>query len=130
MWPQSGLAAAGSPPAFAVYGVPGPSHDTVAPSPIDHTTRTGVALAVTTTRGTLADADLETAHHDGSTHNHIGNITNCGAGTGGFTTTSGRGNTNLDAATRPNAARPGATASGNHTSARREFGGSPGHRTR
>jgi hypothetical protein len=98
-----------------VYGVPGPSQDTVAPSPIDHTTRTGVALAVTTTPGTLAEADLDRPHQAGSTHNHVGNNTNCGARAGGFTTTTGRGNTNLDAATRPNAAGPGASESGNHT---------------
>jgi hypothetical protein len=100
------------------------------PSPIDHTTRTGSAVAVTATPGTLAEADLASPHQDGSTHNHVGNITNCGAGAGGLTTTTGRGNTSRDAATRPNAAGPGASASGNHTSGRCEFGGSPGHRTR
>ena len=85
------------------------------PSPIDHTTCTGTAVAVTVTVGTLADADRDTDHQAGSTHNQVGNITSCGAEAGGFTTTSGRGNTNRDAAIRPNAARPGACGSGNHT---------------
>jgi hypothetical protein len=72
--PHVGDAAAGSVPAR--HGVPGPSHVTDAPSPVDHTTRDGVAVAVTTTPGTAADAD-RALHCPESIHNHIGKCTSC-----------------------------------------------------
>ena len=69
-YPQSGDATDGSPPGR--YTVPGPGHCTVEPSPIDHDTETGRAVAVTDTPAT--DAVADTGDHD-SNHSHVGNPT-------------------------------------------------------
>src|SRR5437870_6795842 len=50
VWPQSGDGAFGS--ALGRNGVPAPMHVTVLPSPIDHDTDVGVAVAVTDPPGT------------------------------------------------------------------------------
>lgn len=89
MWPQSGDDAAGSVPAG--NGVPAERHVTSVPSPIDHTTRTGVAVAVTDTPGTDTVAD-SAAQLPGSSHNHTGRFTNCGPG--GLEPISGAGSHN------------------------------------
>lgn len=95
MCPQLGDAADGSPPTR--HGVPAPVHVTVAPSPVTHTARTGVAVAVTDNPGT--DAVAATGRHtDGSSHNHVGTNTNCGAGGAGFNRITGVGNRNRDTA--------------------------------
>jgi hypothetical protein len=67
------------------------------PSPVNHTTRVGVAVAVTLTPGTLAVADRG-PHVASSTHNHIGSITNCGAGGGGLNSICGAGGASRDTA--------------------------------
>ncbi|CRK57648.1 hypothetical protein [Alloactinosynnema sp. L-07] len=54
MCPQSGEDVPGSAPTR--YGVPGPAQDTACPSPIDHSTAVGVAIAVAVTPGTETDA--------------------------------------------------------------------------
>ena len=72
MCPQSGDAAAGSPPTGNTD--PGPGHTTDAPSPIDQTTRVGVAVTVTDNPGTLAVA-LCAPHREASTHNQVGTRT-------------------------------------------------------
>ncbi|WP_232663117.1 hypothetical protein [Pseudonocardia sp. TRM90224] len=72
--PQSGDAASGG--VAVEYGVPGPAHSTDAPSPSDHVTDTGVAVAVTAAPGTLTVFDTGT-QPVWSIHNHVGNPTNC-----------------------------------------------------
>jgi hypothetical protein len=47
---------------------------TVRPSPVDHDTDLGRAVAVTTTPGT--DAVAATTSHPSSSHNHVGRFTN------------------------------------------------------
>ena len=71
MWPQSGDGAFGSLPAR--NGVPAPVHVTVLPSPMDHVTDVGVAVAVTDTPGTEAVAD--TGPHPLDNHIHVGRFT-------------------------------------------------------
>ena len=58
------------------HTVPGPSHDTRAPSPVDHTTRDGRAVTVTDTPGT-ATGLLRGDHTPRSIHNQAGNPTSC-----------------------------------------------------
>lgn len=72
--PQSGDADRGSAPDGK--GVPAPGHVTVDPSPIDHVTEFGTAVAVTETPGTDAVADRG-RHCAGSIHNQVGKLTNC-----------------------------------------------------
>jgi len=84
--PQSGDGAAGSPP--ATYGVPGPSHTTVDPSPNVQVTDIGVAVAVTDSPGTDAVA-LTGAHDDRSSHSHVGTFTSCMRSGGGDVATRG-----------------------------------------
>jgi hypothetical protein len=54
-----------------LYGAPGPLHATECPSPIDHDTDVGVAVAVTDSPATAAGGDL-TATHGPCNHNHVG----------------------------------------------------------
>ncbi|WP_338595474.1 hypothetical protein [Saccharopolyspora sp. SCSIO 74807] len=53
-------------------GVPGPGQDTVEPSPIDHRTKLGEAVAVTEAPGTEAVA-VWGCHCPRSSHSHVGN---------------------------------------------------------
>lgn len=71
VWPQSGDDAFGSLPAR--YGVPAPVQVTVLPSPMDHDTDAGVAVAVTDTPGTDAVADTGPQPFD--SHIHVGRFT-------------------------------------------------------
>lgn len=59
----------------AEYTDPGPAQTTVLPSPSDHTTRTGEAVAVTDTPGTDADADRR-PHEPPDTASQVGRYTN------------------------------------------------------
>ncbi|MDX3387165.1 hypothetical protein PV682_37840 [Streptomyces niveiscabiei] len=58
--------------------MPGPSHVTEPPSPRSHTTDVGRATAAIDTPGTDAVADTA-PHACRSSHNHVGNCTNCPA---------------------------------------------------
>jgi hypothetical protein len=87
--PHVGLAARGSVP--AVHAVPGPLHDTVAPSLVVSVNRAGTAVAVTDNPGTDAVADRD-PHEPPSNHTHVGSPTNCGAGGAGFNRITGAGN--------------------------------------
>ncbi|MEU0511616.1 hypothetical protein [Amycolatopsis sp. NPDC006125] len=127
VYPQSGDAASGTP--SAGNGVPGPAHVTVAPSPIDHDTEVGVAVAVTATPGTDAVADLG-CHTARSTHNHVGKRTNCVPA--GLDPITGLGNRNCERACSAsssgdgNATAPGASPSGIHTGDRNNASRPPG----
>ncbi|MGW1286429.1 hypothetical protein ACWD4N_22640 [Streptomyces sp. NPDC002586] len=59
---------------FAEYGVPGPSHITVLPSPMTHVALCGIAVAVTDTPGTVAVFDTG-FHIARSSHIHVGTRT-------------------------------------------------------
>ncbi len=100
-YPQSGdTDAAGN---REEYGVPGPSQCAEPPSPIDHTTRCGVAVAVTTTPGTSAVLDTG-CHPLCSTHSHVGTPTTCAPPVSGFIRITGDGNSNRLNACRATAA--------------------------
>ena len=71
------------------YGVPGPAHTTRPPSPISHTTRTGVAVTVTDTPGTDTVDDCA-AHDAASTHNQLSRFTTWSST--GFIAIAGAGN--------------------------------------
>ncbi|MGW2874751.1 hypothetical protein ACWDBP_00315 [Streptomyces sp. NPDC001233] len=71
--PQSGDAESAE--YFAEYGVPGPSHVTVLPSPMTHDALCGIAFAVTVTPGTVAVFDTG-FHIARSNHIHVGTRTN------------------------------------------------------
>ncbi|MEU0924579.1 hypothetical protein [Streptomyces malaysiensis] len=58
------------------YGVPGPWQTLDPPSPIDQSTDTGLATAVTDTPGTDAVADTF-RQAPRSSHSHVGTVTNC-----------------------------------------------------
>jgi hypothetical protein len=113
--PQSGDGAAGLPP--AVYGVPGPLHTTVDPSPNDQVTDIGEAVAVTDSPGTDAVA-LTGVHAPWSSHNHVATFTSCMRSGGGDVTTRGPGNENWFTAWRASTSGAGngaALPAGTHT---------------
>jgi hypothetical protein len=60
--------------------VPGPRQVTAAPSPVDHTTEVGVAVAVTVTAGVVTVAGtpaFAVAAPQPVTASHVGRFTNC-----------------------------------------------------
>lgn len=107
MWPQSGEGPPGG--IVSAYGVPGPAHATSPPSPVDHDTDVGRAVAVTDTPP--ADADLDCARHtERSTHSHVGRVTNWSSSGFGDDLMTGLGNTRSAVARRARAAGEGAAA--------------------
>ncbi len=104
MWPQSGEDAVGAVP--GLNGVPASVQVTVLPSPIDHTTDVGVAVAVTDTPGTVAVADTGPQPLD--SHIQVGRLTNCSPA--GFAAIDGVGNRNWLRATCANCAGDGSGA--------------------
>ena len=113
MCPHVGDTAAGFIPAF--HGVPGPVQVTVAPSPVDHMTRFGVAVAVTLNPGT--DAVAERGLHDElSIQSHVGTYMTWADGFAGLVRISGAGSRSSDTACRANTAGLiGDSESGRHT---------------
>jgi len=91
--PQVGDDSGGWTEASDGYGVPGPRHVTLPPSPIDHITDTGVAVAVTD--APPADALAVTGTHDeAGTESHSGIPTSSGRVLGGLKTSVGAGGFN------------------------------------
>jgi hypothetical protein len=72
------------------HGDPGPLHVSLPPSPVDHTTLVGFAVAVTVRPGTDAVA-LRAPHDEESSQNQVGTNTNWAAGGVGFTRIAGGG---------------------------------------
>ncbi|MFD2415379.1 hypothetical protein [Amycolatopsis pigmentata] len=90
------------------------------PSPTDHMTDVGVAVALTETPGT--DAAAETGSHALDTHSHVGRFTNCSAA--GLDAILGGGNRNwlrasaASSAGEISGASPECCSSGTHFGAR------------
>jgi len=86
--PHVGEAAFGSVP--VLHAVPGPLHDTDAPSLVVSVNCAGVAVAVTDNPGTDAVADRE-PQELASSHTQVGRCTNWGAGGAGLSRIAGAG---------------------------------------
>ncbi|PWU54621.1 hypothetical protein DLE60_29540 [Micromonospora globispora] len=84
------------------------------PSPGRHTTRTGVAVAVTDIPGTDAVAE-RLPHVEGSTHHHTGSCASTPAAALGFLRIAGAGSRSRDTATRASASGSATCPSASHT---------------
>src|SRR5436309_1303086 len=95
--------------------MPGPSHTSTEPSPIDHSTRSGWAVTVADRPGTDAVAVLG-CHDAAATQSHVGRFTNCSRSYGGDVCTPGKNNGSVLRAWRARVApSTGGGAAGSYT---------------